>query len=56
MVKEDTPSRNLTPSRYRASVEMTGFSKLLSGDIEVASQQSARVDLTLQVEVTFRNR
>ncbi|HXK62006.1 MAG TPA: TonB-dependent receptor, partial [Acidobacteriota bacterium] len=40
---------NVTPGRYQVSVEMPGFSKSVSDQINLASQQTLRVDMALQV-------
>jgi Carboxypeptidase regulatory-like domain len=40
---------NLTPGRYQVSVEQAGFRKAVSDVIVVASQETARVDLSLQL-------
>ena len=40
---------NLTPGRYRVSVEQPGFRKAESAEMQVVSQQIVRADLVLQV-------
>src|SRR5881628_2678824 len=39
----------LQPGKYNIKVEMTGFRTLSQNDVELQVQQSARLDLTLQV-------